>query len=106
MPRIYHTISHGLGSRKDEKLTEPSKNHYKQATKLAPELQAKIASMDLVRVAGNSWVCPSSKDFWAVSNGKIKKITSDEVDNGETLGAAPADDPSSYLDDILGDLSW
>lgn len=96
--------SFGLGG---SKTTESvfSKNHFSEA-KLSPEVRSKIASLGLTRVAGNSFICNSTKEFWKVQGGKVIRLTVDEVDNGETLAAAPTDNPASFLADILGDLSF
>ena len=66
----------------------------------------KAASMGLWRVAGNAFICESSKDFWKIRGNKIVRLVGDEVDNGDSLAAAPEDNPSGFLDDILGDLTF
>ena len=66
----------------------------------------KAASMGLQRVAGNTFICESTKDFWQVRGNRLIKLVGNEVDNGESLAAAPEDDPGQFLEDILGDLTW
>lgn len=66
-----------------------------------------IQRLGLMRVAGNVYECPSSKDFWEVKEGKIMRLTSaNEVDNSETLMAADSRDPESSLKHILDDLEF
>jgi hypothetical protein len=79
-------------------------NHF--ASELDTETKRKIASMGLFRVAGNVYECPSTADFWKVSDGKIMRLSGDEVDNGESIAAAPADKPMEFLSSILDDLSF
>lgn len=105
MGKLTASTSFGLGG---SKTTESvfSKNHFSSEEKLSPEVRQKIASMGLYRVAGNSYICESTKDFWQVKGNKVIKLTLDEVDNGETLVAAPSDNPASFLADLLGDLTF
>jgi hypothetical protein len=75
------------------------------STKLASaEGMKKASAMGLVRVAGNMFECPSSKDFWKVEGSKVIRVSSIEVDANEHLKPADADDPSGYLQSILADL--
>lgn len=62
------------------------------------------AAMGLVRIAGNVFECPSSQDFWKVNGSKVIRLSSSEVDNGESLKPANASNPSRYLKDILAEL--
>lgn len=103
--KLRASTSFGLGG---SKTTESvfSKNHFSSEEKLSPEVKAKIASMNLTRVAGNIFEAPSTRDFWKVQGNKVIKLTLDEVDNGESLQAAPSNNPASFLADILGDLSF
>ena|ERR1035438_8206063 len=103
--------SHGLGGTRnkqagvlpaDDGLTSDPQ-HFKTAS-ITSELHQKIEEMGLIRVAGNAYRCPSSRDFWAVKGGKVIRITVDEVDNGESIQAAPADAPGNFLSQILEDL--
>ncbi len=104
MAKLQHTASFGLGG---TATTESvfSKNHFSSA-KLSPEVRQKIASMGLSRVAGNAYICESTKDFWQVKGNKVIRLTIDEVDNGEHLPAAPSNDPAQYLAAILNDLTF
>lgn len=103
--------SHGLGGTRskqagvhpsDDGLTS-EQDHFKTAS-VTPELRQKIEELGLIRVAGNAYRCPSTRDFWAVKGGKVIRITVDEVDNGESIQAAPADAPGNFLSSILADL--
>jgi len=88
-------------------LDSPSVAHNRFSS-LSLETQSKIASMGLLRVAGNVYEAPSTMDFWKVtSEGGIKRLCSgDEVDNGESIQAAPQDKPMEFLSSILDDLSF
>lgn len=57
-------------------------------------------------VAGNIYECPATRDFWAVRNGKLVRLTGKEsmVDDGETLTAMDSLDPETHLNKILADL--
>jgi hypothetical protein len=83
-----------------------SKNHFSSETKQPSEVKQKIASMGLNRVAGNVYECPSTKDFWKVQGTKVVRMATDEVDNGESLAAAPHDTPANFLASILDDLTF
>lgn len=66
-----------------------------------------IKAMNMHRVAGNVYECPSTKDFWEVKEGKIFKLTKgNEVDNSEKLMAADSIDPEASLKMILDDLEF
>jgi len=68
---------------------------------------AKVAyMMGLSRVAGNTFVCESTKDFWRVSGNRIVRLVGNEVDYGDKLVAAPEANPAEFLDGILGDLEF
>jgi hypothetical protein len=105
MAKLQASTSFGLGG---TSTTESvfSKNHFSSETTLSPEVRQKIASMGLNRVAGNAYICESTKDFWQVRGNKIIRLTIDEVDNGETLAAAPVDNPMNFLNGIMGDLTF
>ena len=105
MGKLTASTSFGLGSSKTTDTVFP-KNHFSSKEKLPPEVLQKVASMNLTRVAGNIWECPSTREFWKVNGGKIIRLTVDEVDNGESMAAAPPDNPASFLTDILGDLTF
>ncbi len=66
----------------------------------------KAASMGLQRCAGNTFICESTRDFWQVRGNKIVRLVGNEIDNGESLAAAPQDNPAGFLEDILGDLTF
>jgi hypothetical protein len=81
--------------------------HNRFTASVPVEAQRKIASMGLTRVAGNVYECPSTQDFWQVTGGgKIMRLSGDEVDNGESIPAAPQDKPMEFLSSILDDLSF
>jgi hypothetical protein len=105
MGKLTASTSFGLGS---SKTTESvfSKNHFSSKEKLPPEVLQKIASMNLTRVAGNAYICESTKDFWKVQGNKVVRLVVDEVDNGESLAGASSNNPASFLADILGDLTF
>jgi len=94
----------GVGNARNPESAGFSKNHF-AATPL--EIQHKIASMGLLRVAGSVYECPSTMDFWKVtSDGGIRRLSGDEVDNGESIPAAPKDHPSEFLASILEDMEF
>jgi hypothetical protein len=105
--------SHGLGGTRSKQAgVLPSddgliseQGHFKTAS-VTPELRRKIEEMGLIRVAGNAYRCTSTKDFWKVQGGKVIRISVDEVDNGESIQAAPADTPGNFLSSILADLTF
>ena len=103
--KLRASTSFGLGGSKSTDTVFP-KNHFSSKEKLPPEVLQKIASMNLTRVAGNVWACPSTADFWQVKGNKVIRLVVDEVDNGESLAAAPSNNPVNFLTDILGDLSF
>jgi hypothetical protein len=105
MRKLSNGISHGIGTSKSSNSLF-SKNHFASATALPAEVASKIASMGLNRVAGNTYICPSTQDFWQVKGNKIMKLVQDEVDNGDHIAAAPADSPMDFLDDVLSDLTF
>jgi len=105
MAKLTATASFGLGGKPTTEAVF-SKNHFSSETKLAPEVRQKIASMNLTRIAGNAYICESTKDFWQVNGNKIVRLSGEEVDNGERLQAAPTDNPASFLAGILDDLSF
>jgi len=77
------------------------------ASALPREVKSKVASMGLRRVAGNVYESPSTRDFWEVKGNKIKRLTKGStVDNGEKILGADAGAPQSFLDEILGDLTF
>ena len=105
MRKICPIVSHGLGSEKTNEATF-SKNHFASLSAYPKEVQQQITSWGLTRVAGNAFICESSKDFWQVKGNKIIKLTGDEVDNGERIAGAPEDKPERFLAGILDDLEF
>ena len=77
------------------------------SSKLASEKGLKkAASLGLIRVAGNVFECPSSKDLWKVDGDKVMRVSSVEVDFNESLKPADTNDPSRFLKDILAELDF
>lgn len=66
----------------------------------------KAASMGLIRIAGNMFECPSSKDLWKVDGDKVMRVSSVEVDFNESLKPANPNDPDRYLKEILAELDF
>ena len=100
-----HMKVHGLGSaRESAQLLPPSNNHAKSSalTKVASE----VRRMGLIRVAGNSFINPSNKDFWSIKGDKVVRITTVEVDNGEKMDPTPVDHPQDFLNAILDEISF
>ena len=83
-----------------------------KSSKLASSTQAsdkgmqKAASLGLIRVAGDMFECPSTRDLWRVNGDKVMRVTSAEVDFNEKLKAANEDDPKSFLSSILAQLDF
>src|SRR5574337_490357 len=105
MSKIHPKIAHGLGA-ETAKTEMFSKNHFASATKIPQEVQHYIDRFSMHRVAGNVYECPSTKDFWKVQGNKIIKLVGNEVNNGESIAAAPEDKPAAFLANILDDLSF
>ena len=114
-PKTHERISQGYASNwiplanlervSGSRYAKANKNH--AASEPSAETKRKIASMGLFRVAGNVYECPSTQDFWQVTGGgKIVRLSGDEVDNGESIAAAPTDKPMEFLSSILDDLSF
>lgn len=103
MKRTHHMTGHTIGLTEGDRAVAPSANHFKQASE---EVRKKIASMGLVRRAGNIFECPSTRDFWSVKNGKIVRLTVTEVDDGDRLKAAPRNNPGGFLTAVLDDLTF
>lgn len=99
---------HGLGGKRHrEELAAPSQNHLASEATLPKSVKAKVASMGLNRVAGNVYESPSTRDFWKVKGNDIVRLTKGStVDNGEKIVAADPAAPQSFLDEILGDLTF
>ena len=60
----------------------------------------------LRRVAGNTFICPASKDFWKVADGKIMRLVGSEVDLGESLAAVSSDNPESDTSALTAALEY
>lgn len=86
------------------------KVHYLRAARSKPEESVTTqglktaAAMGFIRIAGNVFECPSTQDFWKVNGSKVIRLSSSEVDNGESLKPANVANPSRYLKDILAEL--
>jgi hypothetical protein len=105
MGKINPVVSFGIGgSAETERVF--SKNHLASENKLSPEVKSKIASMNLQRVAGNVYECPSTKDFWKVQGNKVVKLVGSEVNNGESILAADEQTPQISLKGFLDDLEF
>ena len=105
MTKLFPKQAHGL---KAEKSGESifSKNHFASMTAIPRDVQFDIDSLMLRRIAGNVYECPSTKDFWKVQGNKIMKLVGDEVNAGESIPAAPDDQPAAFLANILDDLEF
>jgi len=103
--RIFPKTAHGL---KGEKPNESifSKNHFASMMEIPRDVQFEIDSYMMRRVAGNVYECPSTKDFWKVQGNRIVKLVGNEVNQGESIQAAPNDAPSAFLAHILDDLEF
>jgi hypothetical protein len=103
--KIYPKTAHGL---KGEKPNESifAKNHFASYMAIPRDVQFQIDDLMMRRVAGNVYECPSTKDFWKVEGGVIKKMVGSEVDQGESIPAAPDDRPAAFLANILDDLEF
>lgn len=104
MSKIHGKIAHGLGSESSENMF--TKNHFASTTPMPRKVTAFIADWGMVRVAGNVYECPSTKDFWKVQGGSIKKLVGNEVDNGESIPAASDENPAKSLTAFLDDLEF
>lgn len=105
MARLRQMTAQVVGVRKEEAIDLPSLNHCKQASAQDP-IMKQAAKQGLRRVAGNIFICPSSRDLWRANGGKIVRLVGVEVDNGESLPGAPASDPGAFLQDALDDLTF
>jgi hypothetical protein len=106
MGKLRSATSFGLGAQKSADGGVFSANHFVSSVPPPPEVKAKIASLGLVRAAGNAYFCPSEKNFWLVKGRKIVRLTGDEVDNGESIQAANETDPQGFLAGVMDDISW
>ena len=106
MGKIRAASGFGLGAGKSSDSGIFSVNHFASSVPIPTVVKAKIASLGLVRVSGSVYECPSTRDLWAVKGGKILKLTGDEVDQGESIQAAPDENPQRFLSSIMGDIEW
>lgn len=68
---------------------------------------AKDAGLEgLVRIAGNMFEHPATRDFWKVAEGKLSRVVDSEVDMNEHLDPLPGDDPEGSIASILADLEY
>lgn len=104
MGRLRQMRAQSVGVRNEDSSLLPSANHFKTASSEAILKQA--SAMGLRRVAGNIFINPSSRDLWKPRNGKIVRLTQVEVDFGEKMEGAPADDPRAFLQNALDDLTF
>jgi hypothetical protein len=105
MRRLANARAHSVGLRSDERLDLPSVNHFKTSS-ISKTAAATIVAHNLERVAGNVFISKSEKEFWTVEDGKIRRITTVEVDNGDSIPGASSANPATFLDEILTDLSF
>jgi hypothetical protein len=104
MSKIHGKVGHGVIQEKGESVF--SKNHFASMTAIPRDVQIEIDSMMMRRIAGNVYECPSTKDFWKVQGNKIVKLVGNEVNQGESIPAAPDDRPAAFLAHILDDLEF
>lgn len=76
------------------------------AVPLGSAVQEQITAMMLRRVAGNIYECASDRAFWQVKDGSIIRLVSGEVDSGQSIPAAPVDNPASFLAHVMDDLEF
>jgi hypothetical protein len=106
MRKIYYKAAHGIKSGSNAKSTF-SKNHYASSAAAYPvDVQNFINQFNMHRVAGNVWVKGAERDFWHVKDGKILKLVGSEVDDHETIQAAPEDAPMNFISSMLEDLEF
>src|SRR5271168_3650819 len=101
--KIYGKVAHGL---KAEKSSESlfSKNHFASMMAIPRDVQFEIDEYMMRGVAGNVYECPSTKDFGKVQGNRIVKLVGNEVNQGESIPAAPDDKTAAFLAHILDDL--
>lgn len=66
----------------------------------------KAAMLGLIRIAGNMFECPSSRDLWKVNGDKVIRLSGTEVDFDEKMKPADSEDPKNYLANILAELDF
>ena len=83
----------------------PEQPAMKTASAEVPPSMLKIAKgMGLIRLAGNVFSKPASKDFWKVDGDKIVRLVSSEVDLDESLEPTSTDDPEGHIASLLAEL--
>jgi hypothetical protein len=103
--KVYPKVAHGVrGEKPGESIF--SKNHFASMMAIPRDVQFEIDSLMLRRVAGNVYECPADRSFWAVKGGRIIKLVGNEVDDGQSIPAAPDDKPAAFLANILDDLEF
>ena len=83
--------------------------HSKSSTHIdleSPDGKKIASSLGLLKVADNRYICPSTKDFWKIDNGKLLRTSATEVDNDESMEAANASSPEAFLASLLADLEF
>ena len=69
-----------------------------------------VEEMGLVRVAGNAYECPATREYWRVNdkNGSLTRLTSGEVDDGDKIAPAPKESAQTedFLQGILSGLEF
>jgi hypothetical protein len=103
--KIFGKQAHGLKSEQSD-VSIFSKNHFASMMAIPRDVQFEIDSLMMRRVAGNVYECPSTKDFWKVQGNKIVKLVGNEVNQGESIPAAPDDRPAAFIANILDDLEF
>jgi len=103
--KIYAKAAHGL---KAGESTQPifSKNHYASASPIPQAVQHYIDQFSMHRVAGSIYECPATRDFWKLSGNKIVKLVGNEVNDGDSIPAAPDDKPAAFLANLLDSLEF
>lgn len=71
-----------------------------------PKIASRLSKMGFRHLAGNVFELPAKNEFWEVRGGSIVKLTGSEVDAGEKLVSADADNPESSLQNFLYDLTF
>lgn len=102
--KIHGKTAHGLKGGKETSIF--SKNHFAAYMEIPRDVQFEIDTYMMRRVAGNVYECPSTKDFWKVQGNRIVKLVGNEVNQGESIPAAPEDRPAAFLANILDDLEF
>jgi len=70
------------------------------------KIASKLQKLGFRLVAGNIFELPAKDELWEVRGSSIVKLTGSEIDTGESLVAANADNPESSLQGFLYDLTF